>query len=55
MPTWFCHRKVYDSVGGFDEGGKVSELVYCYFSNIIGLCQDSTRAALWKSALKKIK
>ncbi|XP_076442714.1 queuosine-tRNA galactosyltransferase-like [Babylonia areolata] len=22
MPTWFCARKVFDTVGGFDEGGK---------------------------------
>ncbi|GBN50202.1 UDP-GlcNAc:betaGal beta-1,3-N-acetylglucosaminyltransferase-like protein 1 [Araneus ventricosus] len=22
MPTWFCHRSVYDKVGGFDEKGK---------------------------------
>lgn len=22
MPTWFCQRKVFDKVGGFDEGGK---------------------------------
>lgn len=21
MPTWFCSRRVYDAVGGFDEGG----------------------------------
>ena len=24
MPTWFCKREIFDTVGGFDEGGKVS-------------------------------
>lgn len=23
MPTWFCHRSVYNKAGGFSEGGKV--------------------------------
>ena len=24
MPTWFCSRDLYNRVGGFDEGGKVT-------------------------------
>lgn len=24
MPTWFCKREIFERVGGFDEGGKVS-------------------------------
>jgi len=35
MPTWFCHRKVYDSVGGFDEGGKgVPEDLIFFYSHL---------------------
>ncbi|KAG8193532.1 hypothetical protein JTE90_003743 [Oedothorax gibbosus] len=32
MPTWFCHRKVYDKVGGFDETGKGTpeDLIFFY-------------------------
>lgn len=32
MPTWFCHRSVYDFVGGFDESGKgcPEDLIFFY-------------------------
>lgn len=31
MPTWFCHRSVFDAVGGFDEGGKGVPEDYLFF------------------------
>lgn len=32
MPTWFCHRSVYDRVGGFDESGygTAEDLIFFY-------------------------
>ncbi|XP_075979747.1 queuosine-tRNA galactosyltransferase-like [Anticarsia gemmatalis] len=32
MPTWFCHRSVYDKVGGFDESGygTPEDLIFFY-------------------------
>lgn len=32
MPTWFCHRSVYDRVGGFCESGKGTpeDLIFFY-------------------------
>ncbi|GFS94931.1 UDP-GlcNAc:betaGal beta-1,3-N-acetylglucosaminyltransferase-like protein 1 [Nephila pilipes] len=32
MPTWFCHRSVYDRIGGFDERGKgiPEDLIFFY-------------------------
>lgn len=32
MPTWFCHRSVYDQVGGFDESGAGTpeDLIFFY-------------------------
>ncbi|KAB7493747.1 UDP-GlcNAc:betaGal beta-1,3-N-acetylglucosaminyltransferase-like protein 1 [Armadillidium nasatum] len=31
MPTWFCHRSVYDKVGGFEEGRAIPEdLIFFY-------------------------
>lgn len=32
MPTWFCHRKVFEAVGGFDEHGKGTpeDLIFFY-------------------------
>lgn len=33
MPTWFCHRKVFDRIpGGFDEGGRgvPEDLIFFY-------------------------
>lgn len=32
MPTWFCHRSVYEKVGGFDETGKGTpeDLIFFY-------------------------
>ncbi|KAJ3662338.1 hypothetical protein Zmor_006692 [Zophobas morio] len=32
MPTWFCHRKVFNNVGGFSEGGKGTpeDLIFFY-------------------------
>ncbi|XP_071042099.1 queuosine-tRNA galactosyltransferase isoform X3 [Parasteatoda tepidariorum] len=46
MPTWFCHRQVFQQVGGFDENGKVqafcdvdvkklSKGVYIYEESIV--------------------
>nr|XP_039262371.1 UDP-GlcNAc:betaGal beta-1,3-N-acetylglucosaminyltransferase-like protein 1 [Styela clava] len=31
MPTWFCHRNVYDKVSGFNEGGKGVPEDYLFF------------------------
>lgn len=36
MPTWFCHRSVFDLVGGFDEGGKGVPEDYIFF---LRLCE----------------
>ncbi|KAK7080661.1 UDP-GlcNAc:betaGal beta-1,3-N-acetylglucosaminyltransferase-like protein 1, partial [Halocaridina rubra] len=32
MPTWFCHRKIYDRLGGFSEAGKGTpeDLIFFY-------------------------
>lgn len=32
MPTWFCHRSVFDKVGGFSEDGKGTpeDLIFFY-------------------------
>ncbi|KAK3090179.1 hypothetical protein FSP39_009808 [Pinctada imbricata] len=35
MPTWFCHRKVFEKVQGFDEGGKgVPEDLIFFFRHL---------------------
>ena len=31
MPTWFCHKSVFESVGGFHEGGKGVPEDYLFF------------------------
>lgn len=31
MPTWFCHRKVFENVGGFSEDGKGVPEDYIFF------------------------
>ena len=31
MPTWLCHRSLFDKVGGFDEGGKGVPEDYIFF------------------------
>ncbi|XP_053611875.1 queuosine-tRNA galactosyltransferase-like [Plodia interpunctella] len=32
MPTWFCHRTIFDKIGGFDEGdrGTPEDLIFFY-------------------------
>lgn len=32
MPTWFCHRNVYDRIGGFSEDGRGTpeDLIFFY-------------------------
>ena len=37
MPTWFCHRSVFDSVGGFDEGGKGVPEDYIFFLKFLNM------------------
>ena len=36
MPTWFCHRSVFDLVGGFNEGGKGVPEDYIFFLKFLG-------------------
>ncbi|XP_012936870.1 UDP-GlcNAc:betaGal beta-1,3-N-acetylglucosaminyltransferase-like protein 1 isoform X2 [Aplysia californica] len=37
MPTWFCHRNVVESVGGFHEGGKgVPEDLIFFYAHLCG-------------------
>ncbi|XP_064080487.1 LOW QUALITY PROTEIN: UDP-GlcNAc:betaGal beta-1,3-N-acetylglucosaminyltransferase-like protein 1 [Macrobrachium nipponense] len=36
MPTWFCHRNVFDSVGGFSEAGKGTPEDLIFFYKHIG-------------------
>lgn len=38
MPTWFCHRSVYDKIGGFDESGPGTpeDLIFFYAHLDIG-------------------
>jgi len=37
MPTWFCHRKVFDIVGGFNEGGHGVPEDYIFFLRFLEL------------------
>ena len=37
MPTWFCHRSVFNIVGGFDEGGKGVPEDYLFFLKFLHL------------------
>ncbi|CAH0399503.1 unnamed protein product [Chilo suppressalis] len=37
MPTWFCHRSVYDKVGGFDENGAGTPEDLIFFHNHVAL------------------
>jgi glycosyltransferase involved in cell wall biosynthesis len=43
MPTWFCHRSVYDKVGGFDESGKGTPEDLIFFYKHIDLGGDLHR------------